>query len=164
MLILSTVIPIPKVIATRQSKLHRPINMLPNAQKVLEAIVNTQLTKYLDLNKVINSRQSGFRGHHSCESALNLVISEWKSSLIEGKFIVAVFLDFQRAFETLDRQRLLEKLKKYGIIDKELKWFTSYLNNRSQKTRFNSVEFGYIKYAWSASGNKFWGLDSLICI
>lgn len=49
--------------------------------------------------------------------------------------ICAVFLDFKRAFETLDRNILLKKLQKYGFEDKEFQWFKSYLNERTQKTK-----------------------------
>ena len=57
----------------------------------------------------------------------------------DGKTIIAVFLDLQRAFETLDRNILLNKLQCYGLKDVELKWFKSYLNGRKQKTKVNNV-------------------------
>ncbi|XP_055390584.1 uncharacterized protein LOC129619367 [Condylostylus longicornis] len=56
----------------------------------------------------------------------------------DNKVILVVFLDLQRAFETVNRNILLEKLKKYGIRNMELKWFESYLSNRTQKTKVNN--------------------------
>jgi hypothetical protein len=50
-----------------------------------------------------------------------------------------VFLDLKRAFETIDRQILLQKLFSYGITEKEYNWFKSYLDERFQKTGFNGV-------------------------
>jgi hypothetical protein len=55
--------------------------------------------------------------------------------------IVAVFLDFKRAFETIDRELFLWKLDQYGVKGAELGWFRSYLSNRSQETRFYESDF-----------------------
>ena len=62
-------------------------------------------------------------------------MSKWKQLLDEGKYIVAIFLDLKRAFETIDRQILLKKLQYYGIGGNVLKWFQQYLSNRSQVTK-----------------------------
>lgn len=52
--------------------------------------------------------------------------------------ILCVFIDFKRAFETIDRQLLIKKLERYGIRNEELAWFTDFLTNRLQKTKFGS--------------------------
>ena len=52
---------------------------------------------------------------------------------------MVIFLDFKRAFETIDSNILLEKLFKYGIQDKKLTWFESYLTNRRQYTNVNNT-------------------------
>lgn len=51
--------------------------------------------------------------------------------------VICVFVDLKRAFETVDRTRLLRKLRAIGINGTELKWFKSYLSNRSQTTKFD---------------------------
>jgi Reverse transcriptase (RNA-dependent DNA polymerase) len=56
-----------------------------------------------------------------------------------NKYIVAVFLDLKRAFETIDRDILLQKLYHYGIQGKVLEWLRDYLSNRTQVTRINDV-------------------------
>lgn len=53
--------------------------------------------------------------------------------------VICVFVDLQRAFETIDRSRLLEKLSKYGVNGVERRWFESYLRKRKQKTKFGNV-------------------------
>jgi len=50
----------------------------------------------------------------------------------EGKINVAVFLDLKKAFDTVDHDILIQKMQSYGIIGNELKWFRSYLTNRTQ--------------------------------
>lgn len=136
----TTIVPIPKVTKTRKCEEFRPINMLPSYEKLIEFTAKNQLSDYLALNKIIIEEQSGFRSNHSCETSLNFVIHEWKIDIENNKFIVAVFLDLKRAFETIDRSLLIKKLNKYGILETESNWFSSYLNNRSQKTRYQNEE------------------------
>lgn len=133
----TTVVPVPKIPGSRRCEDHRPINMLPNHEKALESIVKNQLKTYTNSNNIISEKQSGFRSQHSCETTLNLVLVEWKKSLEECQYIVATFLDFQRAFETIDRSRLLLKLGKYGIQGTELNWFKTYLTDRYQITTYD---------------------------
>ena len=135
----SIVVPIEKKCNTNKCQEFRPVNMISNEAKILEKVVSIQLTQYLETNDIIYKYQSGFRNHHSCESLINLVISNWKIEVYNKKFIVAVFLDLSRAFETIDREILLLKLEKYGISGTELKWFQSYLNNRRQRTKINNT-------------------------
>lgn len=52
--------------------------------------------------------------------------------------VIVVFLDLKRAFETVDREKLLTKLKKYGIRNNELNWIRSFLTNRKQATKFKN--------------------------
>jgi CRISPR/Cas system-associated endonuclease Cas3-HD len=54
----------------------------------------------------------------------------------KNKYVIAVFLDFKRAFETIDRQILLNKLEKIGVKGREEEWFTNYLHQRYQATKF----------------------------
>jgi len=65
---------------------------------------------YLENNKIITEHQSGFRRHYSCETAIQTVIDEWKLIVSERKMVGVIFIDLKRAFETIDRERLLEKM------------------------------------------------------
>lgn len=63
-----------------------------------------------------------------------------------------IFMDLKRAFGTIDRRKLLEKLYQYGIRGVVLEWLKSYLSNRKQKVRFNDTwskeienEFGVLQ-------------------
>lgn len=135
----SWIIPIAKVRNSIKCEEFRPINMISIQSKILEKIVKDQLIEYLENNNIISEYQSGFRKGHSCESLVNYVVGEWKMAIHENKVIVAVFLDLSRAFETVDREILANKLEKYGIKDNELKWFKSYLGKRKQRTVINGV-------------------------
>ena len=133
------VVPIPKVRGTNKIEEFRPINKLPVYEKVLEIIVQKQLIEYFEDNEWLTECQSGFRKKHSCETALQWVLSEWKRNIGEGKIIGVVFLDLKRAFEVVDRKILINKLKWYGVNGVVLDWFKSYLENRSQRVKFNGM-------------------------
>lgn len=132
---ISTVIPIPKVQTPQVPADLRPINTLPVYEGVLERIIKEHLVEYINENNILVNEQSGFRSKHSCETAINLVLNNWKSRIDAGNIIIAVFLDFKRAFETIDRDILIYKLEQYGIRGCELRWFKDYLSNRYQRVK-----------------------------
>lgn len=132
----SVVVPIQKITGTVKAEEFRPINMLPVYEKVIESVVREQVTAYLNSNEILITEQSGFRQNHSCESALNLLLYKWKRMLEDRKSIVVVFLDLKRAFETISRPLLLKALKKYGLGGNVLKWFESYLTDRTQVCKY----------------------------
>src|SRR5262249_514661 len=70
--------PMAKISGSIKCEDFRPINMLPTYEKNLEAVVRSQLEEHLERQNIIVDYQSGFRQMHSCESALNMVIMEWK--------------------------------------------------------------------------------------
>lgn len=135
----SIIIPIPKETNNIDCDKFRPINMLPLLEKIIENVAYDQLSKYVLDNKLLIENQSGFRPEHSCETALTWLIMTLKQKRHDKNKIVAIFLDFQRAFETINRERLLNKLFKYGIRNQELGWFRSYLNERTQRTKINNA-------------------------
>lgn len=135
----SIVTPIEKVRGTINPEEFRPINSLPTYEKVIEIIVKKQLDNYINENNILMRNQSGFRKLHSCESALNLVIEQWKQELDKNHVILCLFLDLKRAFETIDRMILIKKLEKIGIKNNERDWFHSYLTGRYQITKIDDV-------------------------
>jgi len=136
------VVPIPKISGTTKVEEFRPINKLPTYEKTLEIIVHRQLVDYLESNKLLNECQSGFREKHSCETALQWTVSEWKKKIGRGKIVGVVFLDLRRAFELVNRKVLLRKLKQLGMMGKVSSWFESYLESRTQRVKFGGVLSG----------------------
>lgn len=135
----STIIPVQKKSGTVLINEYRPINMLPCLEKLIEKLVHSQLISYITKHKLLFEYQSGFREKHSCETAINDVLYEWKDALNGSKSVIAVFLDFQRAFETIDPKLLISKLNKFGITDVEIEWFRSYLSDRRQVVKIGNV-------------------------
>jgi hypothetical protein len=133
----SAVTPIPKVASPITPNDYRPINNLPVIEKIIESVIHSQLSEYIEDNKILSSNQSGFRKNHSTETSIQSVLFDWYNATEKGECIVGVFLDLRRAFETVNRKCLIDKLNKYGMCDKSLKWFQSYLSNRRQYVKVN---------------------------
>lgn len=112
------------------------MNTLPILEKILEEIIKKQLDEHIGGNGILEEEQLGFRERHSTETALQKTLSEWRNMLDEGEIIGVVFIDLKRAFETICRDKLLDLLDRYGIRNKALKWFKSYLNDRTQQYNF----------------------------
>lgn len=82
---------------------------------------------------MLHKSQSGFRPKHSTESALIHMIDSWLRAVNVGKIIGCVLVDFRKAFDLVDHNILLKKLECYKCNETCLKWFESYLTNRTQK-------------------------------
>lgn len=134
----STVIPIQKVKNTIKVNELRAINKLKVPEIILEKVARNQLCDHFESNELFIDEQSGFRRNHSCESAINLLLHEWKFSLEKNKIVLVVFIDLKRAFETIDRNLLVKKLSQYSCSNNVSNWFNSYLTNRKQRTKFNN--------------------------
>ena len=89
--------------------------------------------------KILVSCQFGFRKLHSSYMALMALMDKLISSLENKELIVGIFLDFSKAFDTVDHDILLCKLSHYGIRGNALKWIESYLSNRKQFVTYNGV-------------------------
>ena len=118
---------------------YRPISLLPVLSKVFEKVVYNQVYEYFTLHKLFYKSQYGFRKGHSTELACLELLDRVFEQLDEGKLPIAIFIDLSKAFDTLDHEILLTKLQYYGIQDIALKWFSSYLSNRSQYVNIEDI-------------------------
>jgi len=84
-------------------------------------MIKEQMLKYLEANFVVSSAQHGFMSSRSCLTNLLEALENWTRALEEGYGIDIVYLDFRKAFDSVSHQRLLMKLKGYGITGKVLK-------------------------------------------
>lgn len=111
---------------------YRPISNLPFIGKILEKTVYQQLTCFLSANNLFDKFQSGFRPHHSTESALTKVINDIHMNTDSGKISILVLLDLSAAFDTVDHKILLDRLENWvGLSGTVLDWFRSYLQDRN---------------------------------
>lgn len=128
---------------------YRPISVLPSFSKILEKVVVSQLSNHLYSNNLITEKQFGFRKGRSTEHAVHTLVKGIHEEFNSNNYVLCIFLDIKKAFDSLDRQILLNKLRYYGINGTEWLWFNSYLSSRNQYTRIGNassntlpVEFG----------------------
>jgi len=119
---------------------YRPISVLPLFSKVLERIVYNRVMSYLTDKKLLFPSQYGFQKGSSTESAMVEVNRLLQTAISKKQFSLGVFLDFSKAFDTVNHKILLKKLRLYGINHRLLQWFQSYLNNRTQFTMADGLK------------------------
>ena len=115
----------------------RPISVIPVIAKIFEKIVYEQLYEYLNNYNLLTTCQSGFRSLHSTLTVLAEATNSWSVNIDNGLVNGVVFIDLKKAFDTIDHNIILKKLGNYGVDLNSLKWFESYLTNRTQKCRVN---------------------------
>jgi len=136
---LAKVVPIYKKGETTKTQNYRPISLLSIFNKILEKLVHRRLTNFLNKKEVLYKFQFGFRKHYSTSLALLEVLDNCYNSLDAGNKIVGLFLDLQKAFDTVDHAILLSKLQFYGIRGLMFEWLKNYLSDRKQYTVVNKV-------------------------
>lgn len=137
--------PIPKTSKVEEYKDLRPISILPVLSKILERVVCTQLTKYLEDENILPDIQSGFRRGFGTATALANVNDDIITASDAGMCTILILLDFSRAFDCLNVELLLAKLSYYGISGESCDWFRSFLTNRSQYVEIESEQGDLLK-------------------
>lgn len=135
---LAKVIPVHKSGSKEDINNYRPISILPVFSKIMEKAISTRLVNFLENNNLLSNSQFGFRQNRSTESALIQFVNNVYNCLEEKLFVAGVFIDLSKAFDSLDHNILIEKLKHVGIRGTPLQLFKSYLDSRSQAVYCNS--------------------------
>ena len=106
---------------------YRPISVLPAISKVLERVVNKQMYDNLEANNMLSERQFRFPQRYSTQYAATFFADFTRTNMDKGLMTGAVSIDLRKAYDTVGHARLLFKLPVYGMNNKELSWFESYL-------------------------------------
>ena len=114
--------------------------MLPILNKVFEKVLHNQLVDFLELHSVLSAQQLGFRKKHSTSHAVSCLHEKLINNFEKGELSAVLLIDLKSAFDTIDMNILLEKLEHYGIHDTVLKLFESYLTDRKQYVKCDSLE------------------------
>ena len=119
---------------------YRPVSLLCILSKVFEKIMYDRLLNFVDKFDLLYAHQYGFRKNRSTYMALLSLVDNLTRALENGEHVVGVYLDFSKAFDTVDHMILLQKLYHYGVRGCAHDWFTSNLSNRSQFVTYNGVK------------------------
>lgn len=135
---ISKVLPIYKKGDASNMSNYRPISLLPTISKIFERVIYNQLYNYFTINNILCEQQFGFRAHHSTELATIKLIDFINYEMDHYNTPVNIYIDMSKAFDTLDFQILLRKLKYYGVRDKANTLIETYLLHRKQRVQFGS--------------------------
>ena len=113
-----------------------PISLLCDIEEILEK--NSCPNKFLELHSLIDDLQFGFQQKRSASHELIQLSEKIKEQLDNISFSCGIFVQFQKAFNTVDNDIFIEKTDYYGISGTANNWFSSYLENRTQFSSINS--------------------------
>ena len=103
-------------------------------------MLHKRLTQFFEKHCILFIYQYGFRKLHSTTLALIEITDKIKTSIDEGKYVMGIYLDLTKAFDTVDHEILLHKLSIYGIRGHTNDFFRSYLTSRKQFTYINNTK------------------------
>ncbi|XP_062601194.1 uncharacterized protein LOC134262888, partial [Saccostrea cucullata] len=117
---------------------YRPISILPTISKLIEKHVAKLIQNFTNEFDLLTQSQSGFRELHSCQTSLTKLTESWLNAMDRGELIGITFIDFSKAFDLVNHDILLEKLNHYKFDQTAIKWFKSYLYDRTQCVKFGT--------------------------
>ena len=91
----------------------------------------------MEENGFFTKHQHGFRKGRSCATQLIEVMEQWTEDLDKKNSIDVIYLDFQKAFDTVPHKRLIHKFNGYGISGNLLLWIEDFLHERKQRVVLN---------------------------
>lgn len=119
---------------------YRPISVLPNLSKVLERCAASQINDFITEHNLLHPDQSGFRKGHSTTTCTIQLLNEIHKHIDNKKIVIVVFIDFSKAFDTVNHAFLLHKLSsQFSFGSDALTWIMSYLSGRKQCVKISNT-------------------------
>ena len=112
---------------------YRPVSLTSVSCKLLEHIICKNILTHFDKHSILTSLNHGFRSGYSCETQLLITIDDLMQNYNKGVQTDVAILDFSKAFDTIPHDKLLQKLRAYGIHGPLLAWLSNFLSDRTMQ-------------------------------
>ena len=119
---LANVVPLFKADDSMLFNNYRPVSILCVISKVFDKIMFDRLQKFLNDFNILYENQFGFRRNHSTHMAHIVLMVKIVHALENGESVIGLYLDFSKAFDTVNHAILLDRLEHYGIRVNALSW------------------------------------------
>ena len=123
---------------------HRPISLLIAYSKIFESLIHKRLFDFIVRHKLLYKFQFAFQPSLSTEHATIFLQKLVSECLENNQYGIGIFLDLQKAFDTLDHDILLKKLENYGIRGNALDLMKSYIKGRKQFVSYKNESSGQL--------------------
>ena len=114
---------------------YRPVSLTSVPCKILETIIRRHIVEHVERSGLFSRHQHGFMKNRSCLTNLLETVEDWTRALEEGFGMDVLYLDYQKAFDTVPHCRLIKKLKWYGIDESLSKWIMNFVSQRQMRVR-----------------------------
>ena len=136
----SRVVPIPKTNKPVAITDYRPISIQPVVSKIMEKVALWQLSNHIEKHKIYKETITGFRKGHDTGNALIKLRDDIKKAMKSSEAVLAVMIDFSKAFDTISHDKIIRKLHNLGFSKDFLLWIHSYLINRQQFVQIDDIK------------------------
>ncbi len=145
---LAEVIPLHKEGDHEVASNNRPISLLATLSKICDKVVLSQFKEYLIKRNLLSKHQSGNRENHSTETLHVAVTDSLLEAMDNKQLSIVVFIDLSKAFDSVQHETLLQKIRDLGASPAVYTWFKSYLSDRLQYVRIGTIssEVASLKY------------------
>ena len=118
---------------------YRPISITPVTCRLLERLIRNAVMSHCIDNNIFSDSQYSFRNQQVCTLQLLKVLDDWTKAIDNGLPVDTLYLDLQKAFDSVPHQRLILKLERLGITGNLLRWIKNFLSERKQRVVLNGI-------------------------
>ena len=124
---------------------YTPISLTSSVGKVMERLIKNKLVDFMYKNNIIPSIQHGFTERRNCSTNLLEFYDKVTRYLDGNKSVDAVYLDFRKAFDLVPHEKLIAKMKHFGVDGRLLAWVANWLSERRQRVVIESQASAWAK-------------------